>query len=78
MGACAQRLRCTVPDDADLASEATDLYLARSINDAKKASTRRAEFCDCDSWRAGRFCGDHACRDAYERETRRLALHGST
>jgi hypothetical protein len=67
-----------VPDDAELASEATEHYLARAINDAKKAATRRADFCDCAAWLEGRFCGDHACRDAYERETRRLALHGST
>lgn len=67
-----------MPDDAELASETSEHYLARAINDAKKVATRRADFCDCPAWLEGRFCGDHACRDTYERETRRLALHGST
>ena len=67
-----------MPDDLELASEATEPFLARSINQNTKAATRRADFCDCDAWQAGRFCGDSACRETYERETRALALHGRT
>lgn len=60
-------------DVVDLANDAHMEQLDHALA-TRKVSTRRADFCDCESWQCGQFCGDVACRDAYQAEERRDAL----
>lgn len=61
-------------DEVDLANDAQMAHLQQALASRRSAATRRADFCDCESWQCGQFCGDVACRDAYQAEERRDAL----
>jgi hypothetical protein len=67
-----------MPDEFDIADEFSERFVVMAINRCSQATMRRPDFCDCESWQKGRFCGDSACRDTYERETRARTLHGVT
>lgn len=61
-------------DVVDLANDAHMEQLDQSQASQRVPVARRADFCDCESWQCGNFCGDVACRDQYQAEERRDAL----
>ncbi len=64
-------------DEVDRANANVARMTRDAIERARKPAQRDPDFCDCESWQAGQFCGDVLCRDAYEKTLRLKAIRGS-